>query len=132
MKRENMADVVLVKKLYADKSVRNRRRKFKLRHLDADGMDRTSVNRDYTDFLEDLEEDPAFRQNIVLTFVSYISLQLLILLTNNCIFRTFTKITPAWLSRWVNRMRKYLKSLYRRCLTTCTLEMKILQVEFPF
>lgn len=66
MKRENMADVVLVKKMYADKSVRNRRRKFKLRHLDADGMDRTSVNRDYTDFLEDLEEDPAFRQNIVL------------------------------------------------------------------
>ena len=65
MNRDNMSDVVLVKKMYADKSVRNRRRKFKLRHLDADGMDRTSVNRDYTDFLEDLEEDPAFRQNIV-------------------------------------------------------------------
>lgn len=64
MNRENISDVVLVKKVYADKSVRNRRRKFKLRHLDADGMDRTSVNRDYTDFLEDLEEDPAFRQNI--------------------------------------------------------------------
>lgn len=64
MNRDNMADVVLVKKMYADKSVRNRRRKFKLRHLDADGMDVTSVNRDYTDFLEDLEEDPAFRQNI--------------------------------------------------------------------
>jgi nonsense-mediated mRNA decay protein 3 len=68
MKRENMPDVVLVKKMYADKSVRNRRRKFKLRHLDADGMDVTSVNRDYTDFLEDLEEDPAFRQNIVRFF----------------------------------------------------------------
>lgn len=62
-----MPDVVLVKKMYADKAVRNRRRKFKLRHLDADGMDTTSVNRDYTDFLEDLEEDPVFRQNIVYT-----------------------------------------------------------------
>lgn len=60
-----MSDVVLVKKMYADKAARNRRRKFKLRHLDKDGMDTTSVNRDYTDFLEDLEEDPAFRQNIV-------------------------------------------------------------------
>lgn len=69
MNRDNMADVVLVKKMYADKSVRNRRRKFKLRHLDADGMDVTSVNRDYTDFLEDLEEDPAFRQNIVCHFL---------------------------------------------------------------
>ena len=59
-----MSDVVLVKKMYADKSVRNRRRKWKLRHLDAEGMDVTSVNRDYTDFLEDLEEDETFRQNI--------------------------------------------------------------------
>lgn len=71
MNRENMPDVVLVKKMYADKSVRNRRRKFKLRHLDADGMDVTSVNRDYTDFLEDLEEDPAFRQNIVCSFLPF-------------------------------------------------------------
>ena len=67
--RENMPDVVIVKKMYADKTVRNRRRKFKLRHLDADGMDVTSVNRDYTDFLEDLEEDPQFRQNIVRFFL---------------------------------------------------------------
>ena len=64
LKREHMSDVVLVKKMYADKSVRNRRRKWKLRHLDAEGMDVTSVNRDYTDFLEDLEEDETFRQNI--------------------------------------------------------------------
>ena len=27
-------------------------------------MDVTSVNRDYNDFLEDLEEDPMFRQNV--------------------------------------------------------------------
>ncbi len=78
MNRENMSDVVLVKKMYADKSVRNRRRKFKLRHLDADGMDVTSVNRDYTDFLEDLEEDPAFRQNIVCSFF-FLNKQLLVM-----------------------------------------------------
>lgn len=65
LNRDNLSDVVIVKKKYADKSVRNRRRKFRLRHLDEDGMDRTSINRDYTDFLEDLEEDPGFRQNIV-------------------------------------------------------------------
>ena len=64
MNRDNLPEVILVKKLFAEKTVRNRRRKWKLRHLDADGMDVTSVNRDYTDFLEDLEEDPAFRQNI--------------------------------------------------------------------
>ena len=64
LNRDNISEVILVKKMYAEKSVRNRRRRFKLRHLDADGMDVTSVNRDYTDFLEDLEEDPAFRQNV--------------------------------------------------------------------
>jgi len=71
LNRDNLSDVVIVKKKYADKSVRNRRRKFRLRHLDENGMDRTSVNRDYTDFLEDLEEDPDFRQNIVLLFLFF-------------------------------------------------------------
>ncbi len=64
LNQENLPEVILVKKLFADKSVRNRRRKWKLRHLDQDGMDVTSVNRDYNDFLEDLEEDPMFRQNV--------------------------------------------------------------------
>ncbi|CAF4852199.1 unnamed protein product, partial [Rotaria socialis] len=57
---------VLVKKIYADKSLRNRRRQWKLKHLDVE--DAASVNstieRDYTEFLEDLEEDPVLRQNV--------------------------------------------------------------------
>lgn len=73
-----------MKKIYADKSVRNRRRQWKLKHLDVEDVG--SVNstierfviyscfsrdysliffsRDYTEFLEDLEEDPVLRQNV--------------------------------------------------------------------
>ncbi len=72
-----------MKKIYADKSVRNRRRQWKLKHLDVE--DAASVNstierfvrffvfsglyfiylsRDYTEFLEDLEEDAVLRQNV--------------------------------------------------------------------
>ncbi len=72
-----------MKKIYADKSVRNRRRQWKLKHLDVE--DAGSVNstierfvrffifldlyficssRDYTEFLEDLEEDAVLRQNV--------------------------------------------------------------------
>ena len=79
LNRDNLSDVVIVKKKYADKSVRNRRRKFRLRHLDENAMDRTSVNRDYTDFLEDLEEDPDFRQNIVCLLISSFSHNLYLL-----------------------------------------------------
>ena len=75
---------ILVKKVYADKSLRNRRRQWKLKHLDVEDV--ASVNstierlvlsisssmnfifefvfRDYTEFLEDLEEDPVLRQNV--------------------------------------------------------------------
>ncbi len=73
-----------MKKIYADKSIRNRRRQWKLKHLDVEDVG--SVNstierfvklvifdlfwfifflfRDYTEFLEDLEEDPVLRQNV--------------------------------------------------------------------
>ncbi|XP_064093527.1 60S ribosomal export protein NMD3-like [Macrobrachium nipponense] len=60
MKEDDMPDVVLVKKVYADKSTRNRRRRWKLKHLGVDD-DVGSQNNDYTDFLEDLEEDPQYR-----------------------------------------------------------------------
>ena len=70
-----------MKKVYADKSVRNRRRQWKLKHLDVEdvaSMDSNierlvnssllkssySLFRDYTEFLEDLEEDPVLRQNV--------------------------------------------------------------------
>ena len=88
MNRDNIPEVVIVKKVFADKTVRNRRRKWKLRHLDVDGMDQSSVNRDYTDFLEDLEEDPTFRQNIVIgiQFNRFVSDLI------SKIFRIFTRI----------------------------------------
>ncbi|XP_071528653.1 60S ribosomal export protein NMD3 [Panulirus ornatus] len=63
MNQDMVPDVVLVKKVYADKTVRNRRRRWKLKHLGLN--DETgSQNMDYTDFLEDLEEDPQYRSNV--------------------------------------------------------------------
>ncbi|CAL4069883.1 unnamed protein product, partial [Meganyctiphanes norvegica] len=61
--KDSVPDVILVKKVYADKTLRNRKRRFKLRHLGIDD-DNTSQNKDYTDFLEDLEEDETIRQNV--------------------------------------------------------------------
>ena len=60
-------DVVLVKKIYAEKSVRNRRRRWRLKHME--GLHERigssdSANHEYDDFLEDLEEDPELRQNV--------------------------------------------------------------------
>ena len=61
----NLPDVVLVKKVYGDKSLRNRRRKWRLRHMDGlHAQDAGSQNDDYVGFLEDLEEDPELRRNV--------------------------------------------------------------------
>lgn len=54
-------DVVVVKKYYGDKSARNRRRQWRLKHLDSQSL---SDKNDLYDFLNDLEEDPLLRQNI--------------------------------------------------------------------
>lgn len=66
MKDQKIPDVVLVKKVYANKALRNRKRKFRLKHMD--GLHETksvaSENLDYVDFLEDLEEDPELRQHV--------------------------------------------------------------------
>ncbi|XP_053382843.1 60S ribosomal export protein NMD3-like isoform X5 [Mercenaria mercenaria] len=66
LKEEKLPDVVIVKKVYADKKKRNRRRKWKLQHLNDElhNLDSDSVMNEYTDFLEDLEEDPTIRQNV--------------------------------------------------------------------
>jgi len=62
---ERRPDVILVKKLYADKSFRNRQRKWRLMRLERDAaMSANSQERDYTDFMEDLEEDEALRLNV--------------------------------------------------------------------
>merc|ERR1719369_1342973 len=59
------ADVVLVKKVYADKGSRIRRRKWKLKHLDRQvDDDASSAGDDYEDFLQDLEEDETIRQGV--------------------------------------------------------------------
>lgn len=66
IKVEKLPDVVIVKKAYGDKAHRNRRRKWKLKHLNDDlhKLDSDSVLNEYTDFLEDLEEDPQYRENV--------------------------------------------------------------------
>lgn len=63
IKPEKRPDVILVKKLYGDRSRRHKKRKWKLKHLSSN-IDVGSQDGDYVDFLEDLEEDPAYRQNI--------------------------------------------------------------------
>ena len=67
MKGDKIPDVVLVKKVYAEKSVRNRKRRWRLKHME--GMHERlgssdSANHEYDDFLEDLEEDADLRQNV--------------------------------------------------------------------
>ena len=67
MAADKIPDVVLIKKVYADKSVRNRKRKWKLKHMEGileNGSVTSEGNEDYNDFLQDLEEDPDLRQNI--------------------------------------------------------------------
>ncbi|XP_040572820.1 60S ribosomal export protein NMD3 [Lepeophtheirus salmonis] len=66
MAEHKIPDVILVKKVYAQKCVRNRRRKWKLRHMDGvlGTKSITSENQEMTDFLEDIEEDMDMRQHI--------------------------------------------------------------------
>lgn len=67
LKTENIPDVMLIKKVFLDKSSRRRARKWKLKHLTDEigtaGTD-TDMENDYNEFLDDLEEDPAMRQHI--------------------------------------------------------------------
>lgn len=64
MKSDRVPDVVLIKKSY-DRTKRQRRRNWKLKELarDKENMD-TDDERQYQDFLEDLEEDEAIRKNV--------------------------------------------------------------------
>lgn len=67
MKPEDQPDVILVKKLYGDKLKRHKKRKWCLNRLPVE-KDTSSVatieDKDYLDFLDDLEEDPKARENI--------------------------------------------------------------------
>ncbi|MEE6501190.1 hypothetical protein FKM82_004093 [Ascaphus truei] len=64
MNPHHVPDVVLMKKSY-DRSKRQRRRNWKLKEMERDkeGMD-TDDERQYQDFLEDLEEDELIRKNV--------------------------------------------------------------------
>ncbi|KAL3891578.1 hypothetical protein ACJMK2_003834 [Sinanodonta woodiana] len=66
VKLDKLPDVVIVKKIFGDKALRNRRRRWKLKHLNDElyAKDTDSEQKDYNDFLEDLEEDATFRQNV--------------------------------------------------------------------
>jgi len=66
MKEENIPNVVLVKKSYGDKRKRRKYRNWKLRGIpkDTTGIDPDGLMKDYDDFLDDLEEDRDYRQNI--------------------------------------------------------------------
>uniref|UniRef100_A0A4W4FMS6 60S ribosomal export protein NMD3 n=1 Tax=Electrophorus electricus TaxID=8005 RepID=A0A4W4FMS6_ELEEL len=64
MNPHHVPDVVLIKKSY-DRAKRIKRRNWKLKELarDKEGLD-TDDERQYQDFLEDLEEDEALRKNV--------------------------------------------------------------------
>ncbi|RXM95911.1 60S ribosomal export protein NMD3 [Acipenser ruthenus] len=64
MNPHHIPDVVLIKKRF-DRSRRQRRRNWRLKEMEREreGMD-TDDERQYQDFLEDLEEDEALRKNI--------------------------------------------------------------------
>lgn len=62
---DKIPDVVLVKKVYGDKALRNRKRIWRLRRMEGlPHMDTESCNNEYVGFMEDIEEDPAMRQFI--------------------------------------------------------------------
>lgn len=60
MKKDNIPDVVLVKKVYGDKKKRSKKRNWKLKSLP---MEKAHKD-DYDEFLEDLEEDREYRSVI--------------------------------------------------------------------
>ncbi|XP_052764835.1 60S ribosomal export protein NMD3-like [Mya arenaria] len=66
LKAENLPDVVIVKKVFGDKKKRDRHRRWKLKHLNdkLHQIETDTAMNDYTDFLEDLEEDPTIRQHV--------------------------------------------------------------------
>jgi len=58
---------VLVKKSYGDKKKRNKLRNWRLQAIDREmevGQGESTYERDYDEFLEDLEEDKEYRKQI--------------------------------------------------------------------
>ncbi|KAL5233909.1 hypothetical protein ACI65C_001350 [Semiaphis heraclei] len=62
--KTSLPDVILIKKNYTDRA-RNRKRTWKLKRMTTDTeMNIESDNNDMDEFMDDLEEDKDFRQNI--------------------------------------------------------------------
>lgn len=59
-----VADVVLVKKFYPERDNARRKRAWKLKHLAEETTALNMETNDYHEFLDDLEDDPAMRQNV--------------------------------------------------------------------
>lgn len=68
LKHHEIPDVLLVKKGYGDSKKRHKHRNWQLQtiHKEPEGMmeEEDDDQRDYLDFLEDLEEDPNYRQGV--------------------------------------------------------------------
>ena len=71
---------LLVKKSYGGKRKRHKLRNWQLQQLDREmeATNQESYERDYTEFLEELEEDKLFRQNVNIYFSESVSLSLCI------------------------------------------------------
>jgi len=63
MKAENIPDVVIVKKVYADRKKRSAKRNWRLKELPKETTEKNPSN-DFDEFLEDLEEDRDYRSGI--------------------------------------------------------------------
>lgn len=58
-------DVILVKKFFLDRATRRANRKWKLKRMNLEaGSVGTTINNDFADFMDDMEEDPMIRANI--------------------------------------------------------------------
>lgn len=65
LRADKIPEVILVKKVFGDRMSRCQKRRWKLKRLQLDMETETSsVARDYTEFLEELEEDAVYRQNV--------------------------------------------------------------------
>ena len=64
-----------MKKSYGDKQKRHKLRNWKLQQLDKemDVLPSKDYERDYNEFLENLEEDESFRQNVNIYFGEFFS-----------------------------------------------------------
>ncbi|XP_060525572.1 60S ribosomal export protein NMD3 isoform X2 [Cylas formicarius] len=62
--RDNIPDVILVKKHFGERAARRRQRIWKLKRLAEDDMGLSVDGNDFNEFMDDLEEDPALRKNI--------------------------------------------------------------------